>query len=45
MDFFRILNNFATILAWLLVLGIVWALLPYLGKLWAFIQTVHQFGM
>lgn len=44
MDFFRILNNFATILAWALVLAIVWALFPYLAQFWAFIEAVHRFG-
>lgn len=44
MDFFRILNNFATILAWLVVLAVLWALLPYLGKLWILLQALHHFG-
>jgi hypothetical protein len=44
MDFFKILNGAFSVIAWLIVLGIIWALAPYAGKLMHFIQTVHDFG-
>jgi hypothetical protein len=45
MEFFRILNNFATILAWLIVLAIAYALFPYLAQFWVVIETVHHFAV
>ena len=44
MDFFKILNIAGTILAWLIVLAVVYALYPYFHKLLTVVQTIHDFA-
>ena len=44
MDFFRILNNALTIIVWLLLVGLVYAVYPYLEKLLHLIQVMHNFA-
>ena len=44
MDFFKILNIAGTILAWLIVLAVVWAVAPYFHKILTFVQSVHDFA-
>ena len=43
MDFFKILNIAGTILAWIVVLAVVWAAAPLIVKLFAAVQTIHNF--
>ena len=43
MDFFKILNIAGIILAWIIVLAVVWAAAPLIIKLFAAIQTIHEF--
>ncbi len=43
MDFFKILNIAGTILAWLIVLAVVYALYPHFHKLLNAIQMIHDF--
>ena len=43
MDFFKILNIAGTILAWIIVLAVVWAAAPLIVKLFAAVQTIHNF--
>lgn len=44
MDFFKIINAALTIVAWLLVLAVAWALYPYFFKLLDVVKTVHDFA-
>ena len=44
MDFFKILNIAGTILAWIVVLAVVWAAAPLIVKLFAVVQTIHNFN-
>ena len=43
MDFLKILNIAGTILAWIVVLAVVWAAAPLIVKLFAAVQTIHNF--
>ena len=44
MDFFRIINAALNILAWLIVLAVVYAVFPYFQKLFSLVDTMHRFG-
>ena len=44
MDFFKILNIAGTILAWVIVLAVVWAAAPYIVKLYVVVQSIHNFA-
>jgi hypothetical protein len=44
MDFLKIINAALSVLAWLVVLAIIWAISPYFFKLITVVQTVHDFG-
>ena len=44
MDFFKILNIAGTILAWIVVLAVVWAVAPLIVKLFAVVQSIHNFA-
>jgi len=43
MDFFKILNIAGTILAWIVVLAVVWAAAPLIAKLFVVVQSIHEF--
>ena len=43
MDFFKILNIAGTILAWIVVLAVVWAVAPFIVKLFVVVQSIHDF--
>jgi hypothetical protein len=43
MDFFKILNFAGTILAWIVVLAVVWAVTPVIAKLFVGVQSIHDF--
>ncbi len=44
MDFFKILNTAGTILAWIIVLAVVWAAAPVIVKLFSVVQSIHDFA-
>ena len=44
MDFFKILNTAGTILAWTIVLAVVWAVAPVIVKLFVVVQSIHNFA-
>lgn len=44
MDFFKILNIAGTILAWIIVLAVVWAAAPIIIKLFVVVQSIHNFA-
>jgi hypothetical protein len=44
MGFFKILNTLGTILAWIIVLAVIWAAAPVVIKLFTLAQHLHQFG-
>ncbi len=44
MDFFKILNIAGTILAWIVVLAVVWAVAPLITKLFVVVQQIHDFA-
>ena len=44
MDFFKILNIAGTILAWIIVLAVVWAAAPVIMKLFVVVQSIHNFA-
>lgn len=44
MDFIRILNAFFAVVAWIIILLIVWAVAPYAVHMWHFVQSVHDWG-
>ena len=44
MDFFKILNIAGTILAWIIVLAVVWAAAPIIVKLFVVVQSIHNFA-
>ena len=44
MDFFRILNIAGTIVAWLLVFALGYAVYPYFHKMLIVVQTIHDFA-
>lgn len=44
MDFFKIINAICSVIAWLIVMAIIWALAPYASKLIHVVQTVHDFA-
>lgn len=44
MDFFRIINALFSVIAWLIVLAIIWAVSPYALKFIHAINVVHDFG-
>lgn len=44
MDFFRILNAAFSILAWVIVAVIIWALYPFAGKALTILQGIHDFA-
>lgn len=44
MDFFKILNIAGTILAWLVVLAVVYAVAPLITKLFVVVQSIHDFA-
>lgn len=44
MDFFKILNTFATILAWLIIIIVLWAAFPYFSQLLQLAKSIHDFG-
>ena len=44
MDFFKILNIAGTILAWIIVLAVVWAVAPLIMKLFVVVQHIHDFA-
>jgi hypothetical protein len=43
-DFFRILNNAGTILAFIIILIVLWALWPYLADLVSVAHRIHDFA-
>ena len=43
MDFFKVLNTAGTILAWIVVLAVVWAAAPLIVKLFAAVTVIHNF--
>ena len=44
MDFFKVLNIAGTVLAWVVVLAVVWAAAPYIVKLYVVVQSIHNFA-
>ena len=44
MDFFKILNVAGVILAWIVVLAVVWAVAPLIVKLFVVVQQIHNFA-
>ena len=44
MDFFKILNTFGALLAWLIVMAVLWAVGPILLKLLALMGGLHHLG-
>ncbi len=45
MDFFKILNTAGAILAWLIILIVVWALGPLLIKILSILGVIHRLGI
>jgi len=43
MEFFKILNTAGVILAWIIVLAVIWAVAPLIMKLFVIVQSVHNF--
>jgi hypothetical protein len=43
-DFLKILNAAFAVIAWFIVLAIIWALGPYALKMLHFVQSVHDLG-
>jgi hypothetical protein len=41
--FLKILNLALTVIAWLIVLAVVYAIAPFIGKFLHLIQSVHNF--
>ena len=41
---FKILHTAARIIVWLLVLAVIYALYPYIGKLLHVVQSIHDFA-
>lgn len=44
MDFFKILNTAGSVLAWIIIFVIVWAIGPLLLKALALLGGIHSFG-
>jgi len=44
MGFFKLLNILGTVLAWIIVLAVVWATAPVIMKLFTVAQQLHDFG-
>ena len=44
MDFLKILNATLSVIAWLIVLAIVWALAPWFWRILEIVQKVHDFA-